>query len=127
MCDGLPTLHDPDNSRLGLVITICSDTLMRLLILLFGLFGLDLVDFDAVPWVHEVEIYGEGVRDVDFFTSWLLVKDAVLRAGERLECPLEFSVVYFLSAAPLEDTHVTRGLDLRTYQGQRKLVSRDMT
>lgn len=76
-----------------LVITICSDTLMRLLILLFGLFGLDLVDLDAIPWVREVEIYCEGVGVIDVFTSWLFGEDAVLSAGKGLERPLEFGVI----------------------------------
>ena len=53
MCNALPALHDPDNSRLGLEITICSNTLMSLLILLLGLLRLDLVDLDAVSWMRE--------------------------------------------------------------------------
>ncbi len=93
MCNSLPALHDPNNCRLGLVIAISSYTLVGLLILLFCLFGLDLVDLDAVPWVSEVEIHGEVISVVNVFTSWLLVKDAVLSAGERLKCSLEFRVV----------------------------------
>ena len=93
MCNSLPALHDPNNSRLGLVIAIRSYTLVGLLVLLFCLFGLDLVDLDAVPWVCEVEIHGEVVSVVNVFTSWLLVKDAVLSAGEGLKCSLEFRVV----------------------------------
>lgn len=93
MCNSLPALHYPYNCRLRLVIAIRSYTLVGLLILLFGLFGLDLVDLDAVPRVGEVEIYGEGVRVVDVFTSWLFIEDAVLSAGKGLKCPLEFGVI----------------------------------
>lgn len=78
---GLPALHDPHNSRLRFVISIRSYTLVGLLVLLFRLFGLDLVDFDAVSWVGEVEVHGECVGVVDIFTSGLFVEDAVLGAG----------------------------------------------
>ena len=93
MRDGLSALHDPDNSRLRLIIAIGGDTLVRLLILLLGLFGLDLVDLDAIPRVGEVGIQCKFVGVIDIFTFWLLVEDAVLGAGEGLERPLEFRVV----------------------------------
>ena len=93
MRNALPALHDPDDSRLRLVIAIRSYTLVGLLILLFGLFGLDLVDLDAVPRVGEAEIHREGISVVDVFTSWFFVEDAVLSAGKGLERPLEFGIV----------------------------------
>ena len=93
MRDGLSALHDPNNSRLRLVIAIRSHTLVRLLILLLGLFGLDLVDLDAIPRMGEVEIQCKNVRLIDVFTFWLFVEDAVLGAGKGLERPLEFRVV----------------------------------
>lgn len=93
MGNGLPALHDPNNSRLRLEIAICSDALMGLLILLFRLFGLDLVDLDAVPWMGEVEIRGKSVGFVDIFTSRLFVENAVLGAGKGLESPFELGVV----------------------------------
>ena len=93
MCDALPTLHDPDNSRLRLVVTVRSDTLVSLLILLFGFLRLDLVDLDAVPWMYEVEIHGESIAVVDIFTFWLFAKDAVFGASKRLKRPLKFSII----------------------------------
>ena len=66
---------------------------MCLLVLLLGLFGLDLVDFDAVSRVDEVEIECKHVCVTDVITFWLFVEDAILGAGEGLECPLEFRVV----------------------------------
>ena len=91
--DGLSALHDPNNGRLRLIIAIRSDTLVCLLILLLGLFGLDLIDLDAIPRVGEVEIESKHVCVVDVFTFWLFVEDAVLGAGKGLERPLEFRVV----------------------------------
>lgn len=93
MRNALPALHNPNNSRLRLVIAIRSYTLVGLLIFLFGLFGLDLVDLDAVPWVGEVEIHREGICIVDVFASWLFVEDAVLGTGKGLKRPLQFRIV----------------------------------
>lgn len=73
MCDGFSALHDPDNSRLCLIIAIRSYTLVGLLVFLFSLFGLNLVDLDAVPRVGEIEIHGEGICVVDVFTFWLFI------------------------------------------------------
>ena len=127
MCDGLPALHDPDNSRLRLIVAIRSDTLVGLLILLFSLFGLNLVDLDAVPRMGEAEVHREGIRVVDVFTFWLFIEDAVLSAGKGLERPLEFGVVYRLLAGQLEEANSTQDLVVSTHQGQRKLSSLDMT
>lgn len=93
MCDGFSALHDPDNSRLCLIIAIRSYTLVGLLIFLFSLFGLNLVDLNAVPWVGEIEIDCEGICVIDIFTFWLFIEDTVLSTGEGLERPLEFGVV----------------------------------
>ena len=93
MRDGLSALHDPNDSRLRLIIAIRSDTLVCLLILLFGLFGLDLIDLDAIPRMGEVEIQCKRVCVIDVFTFWLFIEDAVLGAGKGLERPLEFRVV----------------------------------
>ena len=87
------TLHDPNNRGLCLVIAIRGNALVGLLVLLFGLLGLDLVDLDAVPRVGEVEIHGERIGVVDVFTSWFFAENTVLSAGEGLKCPLEFGVV----------------------------------
>ena len=84
MCDAFPTLHDPDNSRLRLVVTVCSDTLVSLLILLFRFLRLDLIYLDTVPWVHEVEIHSESIAVVDIFPFRLFAKDAVFRTSKGL-------------------------------------------
>ena len=110
MRDGLPALHDPDDSCLRLIIAIRSDTLVCLLILLFSLFGLDLVDLDAIPRVGEIEIHCKHVCVIDVFTFWLFVEDAVLGAGKGLERPLELRVVWGLSARLLEAAHDAQNL-----------------
>ena len=110
MRDAFPALHDPNNSRLRLIIAIRGDTLVRLLILLLGLFGLNLVDLDAVPRVGEVEIQCKYVGVIDIFTFWLFVEDAVLGAGKGLERPFELRVVYGLLAGLLEAAHDTQNL-----------------
>ena len=94
MRNALSALHDPDNSRLCLIIAIRSYTLVGLSILLFSLFGLNLVDLDAVPRMGETEVYSEGICVVDVFTFWLFIEDPVLSAGKGLERPLEFGVVW---------------------------------
>ena len=127
MRNGLSALHDPDNGRLRLIIAIRSYALVGLLVLLFRLFGLNLVDLDAIPWVSEVEIHCEGICVVDIFTFWLFAEDAVLSAGKRLERPLKLGIVYGLLARLLEEDYITRNSVVSTYQGQKKLVSRDMT
>ena len=95
---GLPALHDPDNSRLRLVVAIRSYTLVGLLVLLFSFFGLDLIDLDAVSWMGKVKIHREGVRVADVFTSWLFIENAIIGASKGLEGPLEFGVIYAISA-----------------------------
>ena len=56
MLDRLPALHNPHNGRLGLVMSVSSNPLVRFLILLFGLFELDLVDLDSVLGVREAVV-----------------------------------------------------------------------
>ena len=63
---------------------------MRLLVLGFGLLGLNLVDFDAVFWVGEGEVEGECVGWLDVFAFGGFGEDAVAGAGEGLEGSLEF-------------------------------------
>ena len=77
----LPTLHDPNNSSLGFVVAICSYTFVCLLVLGFGLFGLDLIDFDAVFYVGEVGVDAECVGVVDVLAFGGFAEDAVLGAG----------------------------------------------
>ena len=110
MRDGLPALHDSNDSRLRLIIAIRSHTLVCLLILLFSLFGLDLVDLDAIPRVGEIEIHCKYVCVIDIFTFWLFVEDAVLGTGKGLERPLELRVVWGLLAGLLEAAHDAQNL-----------------
>jgi hypothetical protein len=44
---------------------------VRLFILLFGFFELDLVDFHSVFGVREVRVESEGVGGGDFFAFWV--------------------------------------------------------
>ena len=84
MRNRLSALHDPDNCRLGLELPICSHALVRLLVLGFGLAGLDLVDLDAELGVREGGVGGEGVGFVDVFAFGGLGEHAVVRAGKGL-------------------------------------------
>lgn len=85
MPDRLSTLQNSHNRRLALKVAIFSDTDVCLFVLLFGLFELDLVDFDAVFRVREVGVDGEGIVLVDFFAFGVFCKGPEFGAGERLE------------------------------------------
>lgn len=50
---------------MAFVVAICGYAFVRLFVLGFGFFGLDLVDLDAVFGVGEVEIHGECVAAAD--------------------------------------------------------------
>lgn len=67
MRDRLLLLHDPHHGRLGLVRAVRRHALVRFLVLLLRLLGLDLVDLDAVFGVGEGGVEGEGVGAVDVF------------------------------------------------------------
>ena len=67
---------------------------MGLLVFGFGLFGLDLVDFDAVFWVGEAEVDGKCVLCVDVFAFWGFAEETVAGAGEGLEGSFEFNVIW---------------------------------
>ena len=54
-----PALHNADNRSLGFVVPVRCDTLVSLLVLLLGLFGLDLINLDAIFRVREVEVHSE--------------------------------------------------------------------
>ncbi len=65
MSDGLPALHDAHNGRLRLVMPVRGNTLVRFLVLFFGLFELDLVDLDPVLGVREAVVDGEPIVFAD--------------------------------------------------------------
>lgn len=94
----LPALHDTHNGGLRFVIAISSNTFVGLLVFLLGLFGLDLIDFDAVLWMREIEVHGEDVAEIDVFAFGGLTEDAVPCAGEGLKGSLQFCVILNMSA-----------------------------
>lgn len=72
MRNRLPALHDADNRSLGFIVSIRGDSLMGLLILLLRLFSLNLVYFDAILGVREVEVHNERVAGVNVFAFRVL-------------------------------------------------------
>lgn len=77
MGNGLPTFHDADDGCLGLEVPVGGDTLMGLFVLFFGLFGLDLVDLDAIFGVGKVHVDREGIGGVDVSAFRSFAEDAV--------------------------------------------------
>ena len=67
MTDGLPAFHDAHDRCLRLEVAVFRDAHVRFFVFLFGLFELDLVDFDAIFGVSEVRVEGEGVSGRDVF------------------------------------------------------------
>ena len=96
MRDCFSTLHDSYNGRLSLKGAVSRHSFVRLLVLLFGLFGLDLVDLDAVPWVLEIVVDAEGVGVVDFFPLGVLAENAIFGTCKGLKCALELNIILCL-------------------------------
>lgn len=90
MSNGLPRLHDANYGSLAFKIAVLGHTHVRLLVLLLGLFELNLVDLDAVLCVREFGIDCESVRRVDVAAFRILRQWPKLRAGERLQCTFDF-------------------------------------
>lgn len=69
MSNRLSRLHDAHNGRLALKVAIRCNPLMSLLVLLFGLFELNLVDLDSVFVVCEAKVDAElvGVGNLTAF------------------------------------------------------------
>lgn len=82
MLDGLATLHDAHNRRLSLVVPVGRNTFVGRLVLLLGLFQLDLVDLDAHLGIGEAGIVGEDVGRFYLFTLWRFGQDPVFGASE---------------------------------------------
>lgn len=80
MRNRLATLHDTHNRRLRLVVAIRRDSFVGRLVLFFGFFELDLVDFDAHFGVLEGAVVGEFVGVVDVFAFGFLGEDSILGA-----------------------------------------------
>ena len=85
MRDTLSALHDADDCSLRFIVTVCCNTLVSLLILLLGFFGLDLIDLDAIFGVGEVEIHSEGVTGIDVFAFRSLAQDSIPSTGKGLK------------------------------------------
>lgn len=66
---------------------------MGLLVLGFGFFGLDLIDFYTVLGVREGKVDGERVVGIDVFTFRCFAENAVTSAGEGLKGTLEFNII----------------------------------
>lgn len=92
MLNLLPTLHDADNRRLGLVFPVLGNLFVGFFIFLFCLLELDLIDLDAELVALEVRIEGEDVGLVDVFTSRSFVEHVLLDAGKGLKGADEFAV-----------------------------------
>lgn len=80
MRDLLPTLHDAYNRRLRLEVPIRRHTLVRRLVLLFGLLQLDLIDLDPHLGVRKARIVRELVCRLDLLAPRLLAQHPVLGA-----------------------------------------------
>ena len=90
----LLALHYAHNGGLRFVIAICRNPFMCLLVLLLRLFGLYLIDFDAVLGMREIEIYCENVAGVDVLAFGMLTQDSIPRAGKGLQRSLQFNIVW---------------------------------
>lgn len=93
MRDRLARLHDPNDRSLGLEVAVGCHTFMSLLVFLFRLLGLYLVDLDAVLGIREVLVDSESIGIVHVTAFGVFAKDSVLGTCERLQRPLELSIV----------------------------------
>ena len=90
----LPAFHNSDNCRLGFERTISGHALVRLPVFLFGLLGLYLVDLDAILRVVEAIVDAKIIAGTNIFAFGHFAKDAVFGAGQGLECPFEFNILW---------------------------------
>lgn len=89
----LLALHYAYNSGLRFVVAVCRNPFVRLLILLLGLFGLYLIDFNAVLGMREMEVHCENIAGVDVLAFGIFTQDSIPSAGKGLQCSLQFDVV----------------------------------
>jgi len=94
MSNLFPRLHNPHNRRLNFKLSISFHGLVCLDLFLWGLFELDLVDFETVEGGCEEGVEGECVGDVNFFAFGGFCEDAGFATGEGLECSFDFFVLY---------------------------------
>jgi hypothetical protein len=90
MTNPLPRLQDPYNRRLGFVVAIRGDALVRFLVFGGRLFKLHGVDFDAVFRVGEGGIESESVGWSDFAGFGVFGEGAKFCASEGLEGAVQF-------------------------------------
>ena len=89
----LLALHYAHNSGLCFVVAVCRNPFVRLLILLLRLFGLYLIDLDAVLGMREMEIHCEDIARVYVLAFGTFTQDSIPSAGQGLQCSLQFDVV----------------------------------
>lgn len=65
MCDGFARLHDSNNGCLCFKSAVHDDLFMSLLVFFCGLLCLNLVDFNAVFGIKEIDIHAERVGVID--------------------------------------------------------------
>lgn len=91
MRDYLTRLHDADNCRLCLVMSICSYALMSSLVFFLCFLKLDLIDLNTHLWVREAGIIREFITLVDLFAFRPFREDPILGAGKRLKRSFQFA------------------------------------
>ena len=84
----LLALHYADNGGLRFIVAVCRNPFVRLLILLLRLFGLYLIDFDAVLGMREIEVHFKNVARVDVLAFGILTQDSIPSARKGLQCSL---------------------------------------
>lgn len=77
MRNGLAAFHDPYDRSLCLKVSVCGNTLVCRLVLLFGFLQLDLVDLDPHLLVLKLGIVRKHVSLVDLFAFGLFKENAV--------------------------------------------------
>ena len=96
MRDPPSTFHNTHDRGLRLVLPVRSDSLMRGLVLSFGLFRLDLIDLDPVFRMSEGGVDGEGISRVNIFALRRLAQRSISGTGKRLERTFEFYVICYM-------------------------------
>ena len=83
--DGLSTLHNTYDCGLGLVLPVFGNLFMGCLVFCFGLFHLDLVDFDPILRIRKSCIDAECVCRVHITPFRMFGEDSIFGARKRLE------------------------------------------
>ena len=92
MFDSLSRLHNPDDGRLSLILSVLNHAFVCFFVFFLRFLELDLVDFDAEFVVMEGRVQTKGVRGKDVAALGCFGEDAVFAAGEGLKGPGDFMV-----------------------------------